>query len=254
MTLLLEAPSRTATAAALVAISHGTSSLEGQEAIAGLVSAVAAARRDLVVAGGFVDVQQPDVRATLDSLDRDRSGVVVPLLLSAGFHVHVDLRKALARTADRSTALSAALGPDDRLVAVLARRLHALDLRADDRLVLACAGSSDSRAVDDCREMGRRLAVEMGRSVQVGFISAAAPRLADAVATERAAAGGSRVIVSTYLMAPGYFADLAAATGADLTTPPLLLPGEPAAPELVELVLDRYLTALNSLPAPEAVS
>jgi hypothetical protein len=46
--------------------------------------------------------------------------------------------------------------------------------------------------------------------------------------------------VATYLLAPGYFADLAARCGADAVTPPLLLPGEPPAMELVDLVLERY--------------
>lgn len=245
--MLAEAPAFTKTLPALLAVSHGTSSPEGQRAVAGLVAAVAAARDDLGVAGGFVDVQQPDVRATLDAVDGDRSAVVVPLLLSAGYHVHVDLRNSVSDTDNRSTALARALGPDDRLVDVLVRRLRESGLRYSDRLVLACAGSSDPRAVDDCFEMGARLSSALGQPVRVAFISAASPRLPGAIAEERSQARGSRVVAATYLLAPGYFADLAAAAGADLTTPPLLVADEPAAPELVDLVLDRYHRA-----APEA--
>lgn len=243
MTMLAPRPTQTLTRPALLAISHGTSSARGQQAVAGLVCAVAEARDDLGVASGFVDVQQPDVRATLDAIESRRAAVVVPLLLSAGYHVHVDLRNSLDDTGDRATALARALGPDDRLVAVLVRRLREAGLRFSDRVVLACAGSSDPRAVDDCHEMGARLSSALGRPVRVGFISAAQPRLPDAVAQERSTAGGSRVIVATYLLAPGYFADLAAATDADLTTRPLLDAGEPVAPELVDLVLDRYEAA-----------
>ncbi|WP_411701417.1 sirohydrochlorin chelatase [Conyzicola sp.] len=240
--MLLEqraADERTAatTRPALVAISHGTSSPIGQRAVASLVSAVAVARGELVVSGGFVDVQQPDVEATLDSLDGDTPAIVVPLLLSAGYHVHVDLRDELA-VAGRPTALTAALGPDDRLVTVLRRRLVESGLRPGDGVVLACAGSSDARAVADCHEMGARLSAVLGVTVRVGFISAASPRLAEAVELERATS--DRVVVSTYLLAPGYFDDLAHSTAADVATPPLLAAGQAPPPELVELVIDRY--------------
>jgi len=72
--------------------------------------------------------------------------------------------------------------------------------------------------------------------------SAASPRLGDAVDLERAR--GGRVVVATYLLAPGYFADLARATAADVTTEPLLRAGDEPPRELVELVLDRYAGAL----------
>lgn len=240
MTLLAEAPRRTLTTPALVAVSHGTSSPTGQSAVAALVAAVADARPGVLVTGGFVDVQQPDVRAALTSIAPSAPAVVVPLLLSAGYHVHVDLRSELDATLDRVTVLGRALGPDDRLTDLLLRRLREAGIRDSDRVALACAGSSDARALDDCHEMGDRLSRRIGRPVRVGFISAAFPRLADAVGLERAGARGARVVVSTYLLAPGYFSDLARATGADVVTEPLLSADGAVPRELVELVLDRY--------------
>ena len=246
MTLLDEAPVRSVTrlAPALIGISHGTSSPLGQAAVAGLVAAVRDSRGDLGVIGGFVDVQQPDVAATVDSVEPERDGVVVPLLLSAGYHVHVDLRRELRAVDDRRTALARALGPDDRLVAVLVRRLRESGLRPGDRVVLGCAGSSDSRAVEDCREMGVRLSRALGVTVRVGFISAAHPRLPEAVELERQEAPDARVVVSTYLLAPGYFADLATQSGADVVTGPLLAAEGAAPSELVDLVIDRYSEAV----------
>ena len=234
MTLLAQRTVPQTITPALVAISHGTSSPEGQRAVAELVNAVAHARDDLHVAAGFVDVQQPDVSATLGPLDGP--AVVIPLLLSAGYHVHVDLRDELQE--HPGSTLAKAMGPDDRLVTVLARRLAEVGLRDADSVVLACAGSSDSRAVEDCHEMGRRLSARLGRSVTVGFISAASPRVDEAVDIARQS--GQRVAVATYLLAPGYFNDLAHATTADLTSGPLLSADEPAPRELVDLVLDRY--------------
>jgi sirohydrochlorin ferrochelatase len=162
--------------------------------------------------------------------------------------VYVDLTEAVADERTRRVVLSGALGPDDRLAAVLLRRLEEAGLRDDDRIVLAVAGSSDRRAVEDCRDQAARLAAASGRDVALGFLSAAEPRLPDAVAAARAeaSAGASavgsagRVVVANYLLAPGYFDDLARAAGADVTAQPLLLPDEPAPQELLDVVLDRY--------------
>ena len=78
-------------APALIACSHGTASPPGQAAVAALVAAVATARPDLEVHEAFVDVQQPDPAAVLATLPPDRRARLVPLLLSAGYHVFVDL-------------------------------------------------------------------------------------------------------------------------------------------------------------------
>lgn len=214
--------------------------------MAALVDAVAASNPGVAVSGGFVDVQQPDVADSLALLAGHRRAIVVPLLLSAGYHVHVDLGREIvaARRAAPSpataTSLARALGPDDRLVAILARRLHDAGIRSTDSVVMAAAGSSDHRAVADCAEMARRLAACLGREVRLGFISAATPRLSDAVDDARAAAAGGRVVISSYLLAPGYFAELACRAGADVVTSPLLADGQEPPRELVALVGERY--------------
>jgi sirohydrochlorin ferrochelatase len=65
------------------------------------------------------------------------------------------------------------------------------------------------------------------------------------------AAGARRVVVATYLLAPGVFADrireASLAAGAAAVSP-ALLPGPPAAalgasPEVADVVLDRYADA-----------
>jgi sirohydrochlorin ferrochelatase len=241
----------TARPPALVGISHGTSSEAGRAAVRGLHEAVAAAVATRhpdappSVRLGHVDVEQPDVPTTLASLEPREPAVVVPLLLSAGYHVHVDLAEAVdAAASDRPVTLADALGPDERLAQLLLRRLREAGLRDGDHLVLAVAGSSDRRAVDDCHDMARRLTAASGREVSIGFLSAAEPRLPDAVAAARAnTARGDRVVVANYLLAPGYFDDLAHAVGADITARPLLVAEETAPQELVELVLDRYTAA-----------
>jgi sirohydrochlorin ferrochelatase len=223
----------------LVAASHGTASPVGQAAVSALVDAVAVQRPDLDVRAAFVDVQQPDPPTVLGTLTSGRSARLVPLLLSAGYHVFVDLTEAAA--AVPGVRVAPALGPDVRLAALLARRLEAASLRDDDVVVLGAAGSSEASAVRDCETVAAQLADIIGRAVTVGYLSAAEPRLTDAVAAQRVP--GRRVVVATYLLAPGFFADLAARSGADVVTPPLLRADEPPAGELVDIVIERYEAA-----------
>ena len=236
----------------LLATSHGTSDPAGQRAVLALVDAVAAAAPHVTVRGGYVDVQSPDVPSCLSAIaaesgpagsapETDRPVVIVPLLLSAGYHVRVDLAEAAAG-ARQPVRVTGALGPDWRLARILADRLHEIGLRPDDTVVLAAAGSTDTGAVADCHAMGARLAAVLDRPVTVGFISAAQPRLADAVLTARAGASG-RVVVATYLLAPGYFAGLAENCGADAVSRPLLVDGGAPPRQLVDVVLDLYASA-----------
>lgn len=223
---------------ALLAISHGTASPKGQAAIERLMDAVARRLPDVTVRLGHVDVQQPDVAASLDAIPEAQPVVIVPLLLSAGYHVRVDLREQSAGRDD--VTIAPALGPDARLVEVLSARLQAVDSEGS-AVVLAVAGSSDERANDDCRTIGAMLADRLSRRVTVGFLAAAEPRLGDAVAA--AGSSGARAVVANYLLAPGYFHDLAVrvAAGAPVARP-LLDDDEPAA-SIVDLVVERYRSA-----------
>jgi sirohydrochlorin ferrochelatase len=193
------------------------------------------ARPELDVADSFVDVQEPDVPATVRAVRPEQEITIVPLLLSAGYHVKVDLAEAAGGASDRPVGVTGALGPDARLADVLALRLHEAGLREGDRVVLAAAGSTDPSAVADCHVMGHLLAAVLARPVAVSFISAAEPRVPAAVASVRAS-GPGRVFVASYLLAPGYFASLAAAAGADVTSRPLLVDDEQPPRQLVDIV------------------
>jgi len=103
--------------------------------------------------------------------------------------------------------------------------------------------------VNDCHEIGRMLAAELGRDVTVSFISAAEPPVASAVSARRAARPGARVVVASYLLAPGYFASLASGAGADVTSAPLLVDETPPPAELVDIVGELF----ESATGPSAV-
>lgn len=221
----------------LVACSHGTSSPEGQAAVRALVDAVARRRPDLDVRSAFVDVQQPSPAEVLSELD-GRSARLVPLLLSAGYHVFVDLADAAASVP--GTTVAPALGPDPRLAELLRDRLAQRQLHAGETVVLAAAGSSDDSARADCETAATQLAGLLDVPVTAAYLSAARPRLEDVVADEHGAGHG--VVVASYLLAPGFFADRAARCGAEYVAPPLLLAGEPAPAPLVDIVLERFVS------------
>lgn len=246
----------------LVGTSHGTDDPAGQAAVRALLDGVRVARPGLDVREAFVDVQQPELGKVLaDAVADAGSAVVVPLLLSTGYHVQVDIAEAVAAVnASGSLAVAAEpMGPDARLVDLLAERLAAVGPRPEDELVLAAAGSSVAAAAVAVEEVTRGLAERLGRPVVASYGAGAHPRVPDAVAaaraslteragTEESAAGGSgRVVVASYLLAPGYFQDRVLEAGADVVSEPLALPGE-ADPRLVALVLDRYDDATARLP------
>ncbi|GAA4624959.1 sirohydrochlorin chelatase [Cellulomonas oligotrophica] len=226
-------PRPAAPAPVLVGCSHGTDSRAGRAAIASILVDVATARPGLDVREAFVDVQQPEVADVVtDALDV-APAVVVPLLLSVGFHTKVDVAAAVDRP---GAAASGPLGPDPRLVEILADRLAAAGLAEHDAVVLAAAGSSDPAAADAVRVVADGLAARLGRDVVVGFGAGAHPRVPAAV--EQARAGlvpGGRVVVASYLLAPGFFLDRVLEAGADVVTDALA-----PDPRLAEVVLDRY--------------
>jgi sirohydrochlorin ferrochelatase len=229
----------------LVAVTHGAPSAANREAVIRLVDGVASARPDLDVSITFVDASHADVGSALEAAATPHT-VIVPLVLSAGFHVRTGLSLGLDRLGG-DVRLAAELGPDDRIVEVLAARLAELGLADGDAVLLAAAGSNDPRAVRECFETSRRLGQRLGRPVTAGFIAAAIPRLPDAIEMIREVHPGSRVVVCPYLLAPGTFYDQAKAAGADVVGDPLLLPDRAAPDALIDLVLDRYAAAAASV-------
>lgn len=237
----------------LLAVSHGTSDAEGARAIAGLVDAVAAARPDVEVRSAFVDVQQPDAADLLPTIDGPV--VIVPLLLSRGFHVHHDLHGMAAKKAD--AVVSAAMGPDPRLAEVLADRLAAASSAngpdaaeapdspgsSDSPVILAVAGSRDPSSLTDAEAMASLLSVRLGAKVELAYLAAREPDLPTALESHPDA------VISTYLLARGFFFDLTARQASGRTITPPLLDGITVPQALIDLVVARYDEAAAHLLA-----
>jgi sirohydrochlorin ferrochelatase len=204
----------------LLAVAHGTRSAAGQRQIRDLIAAVARRRPDLDVRLAYVDVQRPHVKDVVPTME---DAVVVPLLLSAGYHVRVDIAEAVEGT---GIPVTATLGPDDVLLESLTRN------RPDaDAVVLAAAGSSDPAWRANIHEMAARL------GAHVAYASGSEPKVADVVADLRRR-GHQKIAIAAYLLADGLFYRALHRAGADSVTPPLCLD-----PAMIGLVLRRYESA-----------
>lgn len=241
----------------MIACAHGTSNVQGAAEVNALRDAIAALRPGLDVREAYVDVQQPDLVDVMAGLPAHPDGgtaasaVVVPLLLSVGYHVKVDIARAVK---SRPGSVAAApLGPDPRLAALLDQRLREAGVTDNDAVVLAAAGSSNPNAAVSVEELADQLRALRSNRILPAYGASAKPSVPEAVAIlrEEAAGGagagdsaggvdlGGRVVIASYLLAPGFFHDQLAKGGADLVTAPLL-----PSPVLAEIALERYDAAL----------
>lgn len=211
-------------------MAHGTRNPAGLNTVLQIVDAMRTARADLEVRFSWIELAEPDVPTALAAVPPGRRVVVVPLLLSTGYHDRVDIPAAIRATRPDAVQ-AAALGPDPLLARALADRLAEAGRRPGDAVVLAAAGSADPDAVAAVHTQAELLAAELDTPVTAAFGSTAAPDVRTAVAAARP----GRVAIAPYLLAAGFFADLLAAAGADVLAAPL-----GAHPAVVALALRRY--------------
>jgi sirohydrochlorin ferrochelatase len=238
--------------AALLVAAHGTRSPEGTATTQAFVAALARARPDVPVSLCFLDVAAPSLRDALDATDA-RPVVVVPLLLSAGYHVATDIPEVVAgRPAVR---VAGHLGPDPAIIAAVADRLAearsaerggTLQARSAERgrtaaarsaergTALAAIASSRAAGHAEVDEAARLLADRLGEPVSV-------LPLGDDLAT-RVAALPEQTDAAVYLLAEGGFL-----TGLRTAMTGLGVVAEPIGvhPAVVSLVWNRYDEALG---------
>lgn len=234
-------------APALIACAHGTDNPQGRREIDTVRAQLQSLRPDVEVLEAYVDVQEPDLVDVVGSLPQGRTAVIVPLLLSVGYHVKVDIARAAAGRPGTVAALP--LGPDAQLAHLLQRRLVEAGVAGEDAVVLAAAGSSDPCAAEDVADVLAVLAEGRTGPLRTGFGAKAAPSVRAAVAASREGTGPSPVALASYLLAPGYFHDRLAKAGADVVSAPLL-----PSPVIAELALSRYDDAVTQLGSGEVRS
>ena len=168
----------------LVTVAHGTRLPAGNE-VARAITADAAARLGVPGVAAFVELASPLLVSVLES---DEPSVVVPLLLSTGYHVREDLAVVAGR----------ALGPDPLLAAAQVSRLLAAGASPGAPAVMVAAGSRDPLATRDLRQAAGLLAEAWGAPVRLATLGGLGRRPCDVVRPGD--------VVSPYLLAPGFFA------------------------------------------------
>lgn len=209
-------------APALVLAAHGTRDGRDRPTVEAIAQRVRSLRPTLPVRTAYLQFSSPDVTSALEDVHGD--AVVVPLLLSTGYHLRVDLPEAIAAARalqpEATFALAASLGPHPLLVEALTARLHTAGWRPGVPVVLAAAGSTDPAASADVEASARALGVALGVPVRPGYAAGTQPTVADTVTALRAE-GAQRVAVASYLISPGQFSDVARAAGADVIAAPV---------------------------------
>ena len=260
----------------LVAAAHGSRDPRAAATVHELLTVV----RSRAAFRGFagLDVRAAFLEHCAPSLPQVLSAVgspcaVVPLLLTPAYHSKTDIPAQLAAARASSAAASGdvaditlgditvagTLGPDRLLLTALERRLAEADVALDDAsrartsVVLAAAGSSDPAANATIARLAAQWQRDgLWRAVLPGYASGGGPGPEQAAAALRRSPGGScgPVVVASYLLAPGYFADKirtrALAAGADAVSGVL-----GAAPEVADVVLRRYEGSLGLGLAPD---
>lgn len=209
----------------LVAVAHGSSNPDAATTMTALAGQVRRLAPVIDIRLAYVQHASPSLADALD--DAGENAVVVPLLLSTGYHLTTDIVGAARRVAGP-------LGPDQLLVTALVSRLASAGVPPGTPVVLAAAGSSDPLAADQVEIQAKLLAGELDVDVLPAYAAAGPPTVSDAVADLRERTGGP-VAVASYLLAPGHFHDSLASSGADWVTEPL-----GAHPAVAALIIDRY--------------
>ena len=216
----------------LLALAHGTASSQGRATTGRLIVALRSTRPQVPVELCFLDVASPRLPDALDAHASDATPtVVVPVLLSTGFHVQTDIPAAVADRAH--TVVARHLGPHRLLVDAVLDRLPG---DPGDATVLVGAGSSRDEARAELDATAALLAERLGGPVDV-------LTMADDL-TGELQRRPSPVRVATYLLAEGRFTETleqAAAGIARVATPIGVHPA------LVELVWSRYDDAVATI-------
>lgn len=180
----------------LVTVAHGTRTPAGNRVALELTEA-AGRRLGVHAVASYVELCAPLLTEVMAALRGPT--VVVPLLLSTGYHVRHDLPAAISGDA----ALAGPLGPDPLLAAAQVDRLLEAGAVPGQPVVMVAAGSTDPEATGDLDGAARLLAELWGAPVRLATLAGIGPRPADVVRPGDA--------VAPYLLAPGHFASRARA-------------------------------------------
>lgn len=220
----------------LVTVAHGTRTGSGG-GVADDLTRAAGERLGLPARTAYVELQQP---LLADVLADGAASVLVPLLLSTGYHIRHDV-PAVVGESPAPVRTAPPLGPDRLLAAAQADRLGVAGAVRGQPVVLVAAGSTDPAATADLEEAARLLAEAWEGPVRLATLSGRGERVEQVVRPGDA--------VSPYLLSPGYFltsaGDLARSAGATVVAGAI-----GAHPLVVDLVVERARRLLEPVDTP----
>lgn len=241
---------------ALVVVAHGSRDPRALSTVRTLLDKVRELRPGLPVHLGHIELNEPLLPDTLAALG-DREAILVPLLLSRGYHIKRDIPE-MAAESEVHARVAGALGPHPLLVEALYARLVEAGwrTRTDDAVrrrsavVLAAAGSRDPESKVDTNRTAQLLADRLGVPVVPAYATTAAPTVPDAIRA-LAARGRTRVAIASYFTAPGRFATECAQAAPWIASAPL-----GTHPAMAKLLLHRYdqTLATPATTTPELAS
>ena len=194
----MSAPVGDAPRVRLVTVAHGTRKSSGN-AVAAEITRRAGEALQLPAVTSYVELCEPLLTDVLAASSTPT--VVLPLLLSTGYHLRQDLPEAVD-AAGGPTLLGRSLGPHALLAAAQVAQLRSAGARPGEPLVMVAAGSSDALATRDLDRAAELLARAWGGPVRLATLSGLGERPEDVVRPGDC--------VSPYLLAGGFFADRAA--------------------------------------------
>lgn len=183
----------------LVLAAHGTRHPAGNAVARDLARAAGKQLGGTTVRAAYVELCEPLLADELASATGP--AVVLPLLLSTGFHVRHDL-PTMAAAAPVEVTVAPPLGPDPLLAEAQVRRLRQAGAVRGQPVVLVAAGSRDPAADADLALAAVLLSTAWEGDVRLATLAGRGRRPEEVVRRGDA--------VSPYLLAPGRFASRAA--------------------------------------------
>ncbi|TSD98445.1 sirohydrochlorin chelatase [Gordonia rubripertincta] len=229
----------------LVLVAHGSRDPRFGATARRVRGAVAAALPGVEVVLSYLDLDDPLVGDVLASGPNEHGDdpVVVPLLLSAGYHHKVDLPAIIAE--HRPFARQTDVIGTRSFTTALADRLLEAGLGERDGVILSAVGSSDESADRHVRRRALELSTYLHRPVEVVFATKLGPnnRAVTSAVRRLRVAGAQRIALSPYFLSAGLLIERVESALDALADETLVAGPLGAHPDVIEGICGLYRTA-----------
>ncbi|MCR5977096.1 sirohydrochlorin chelatase [Gordonia jinghuaiqii] len=228
----------------LVLVAHGSRDPRFGVTARRVREAVASSLPGVEVVLSYLDLDEPLVGDALRGVDPTAADpVVVPMLLTAGYHHKVDLPAILAE--HRPFAHQTDVVGRRSLASALADRLLEAGLGDQDGVILTAVGSSDTDADRSVHGRAIELSTRLRRPVEVVFATRLGPdgrAVASAVRRLRLA-GARRIALSPYFLSAGLLIERVESALDAMVDESLVAGPLGAHPDVVDAICALYRTA-----------